>query len=108
LFRKKLNVTAQINKTKEVAKMTVYPMLTGSFAIRKPLDTGPIIPPSDCKIPKNPLKKSLVSGSVISNVNTLKASQDRKSTRLNSSHVSISYAVFCLKRKQKHRGAVFR
>src|SRR5699024_12694475 len=25
--------------------------------------------------------------------------QDRKSTRLNSSHVSISYAVFCLKRK---------
>src|SRR5699024_8007376 len=28
------------------------------------------------------------------------SSRDRKSTRLNSSHVSISYAVFCLKRKQ--------
>src|SRR5699024_11652700 len=27
--------------------------------------------------------------------------QDRKSTRLNSSHVSISYAVFCLKQKNK-------
>src|SRR5207249_11339887 len=27
---------------------------------------------------------------------------DRKSTRLNSSHVSISYAVFCLKKKKKH------
>src|SRR5207249_10130768 len=27
------------------------------------------------------------------------AEQDRKSTRLNSSHVSISYAVFCLKKK---------
>src|SRR5699024_12663156 len=27
------------------------------------------------------------------------AAQDRKSTRLNSSHVSISYAVFCLKKK---------
>src|SRR5207249_10788231 len=26
--------------------------------------------------------------------------QDRKSTRLNSSHVSISYAVFCLKKKK--------
>src|SRR5699024_11224357 len=26
---------------------------------------------------------------------------DRKSTRLNSSHVSISYAVFCLKKKLK-------
>src|SRR5437868_13266826 len=28
------------------------------------------------------------------------ATQDRKSTRLNSSHVSISYAVFCLKKKK--------
>src|SRR5207253_11468969 len=27
--------------------------------------------------------------------------QDRKSTRLNSSHVAISYAVFCLKKKTK-------
>src|SRR5207249_8267169 len=27
--------------------------------------------------------------------------KDRKSTRLNSSHVSISYAVFCLKKKNK-------
>src|SRR5699024_11715474 len=27
---------------------------------------------------------------------------DRKSTRLNSSHVSISYAVFCLKKKNKY------
>src|SRR3989442_11781584 len=28
-------------------------------------------------------------------------SRDRKSTRLNSSHVRISYAVFCLKKKKK-------
>src|SRR6202021_4294680 len=28
-------------------------------------------------------------------------SQDRKSTRLNSSHANISYAVFCLKKKTK-------
>src|SRR3989454_6134196 len=27
---------------------------------------------------------------------------DRKSTRLNSSHLVISYAVFCLKKKQRH------
>src|SRR3989442_14653789 len=30
-----------------------------------------------------------------------KRSRDRKSTRLNSSHVRISYAVFCLKKKKK-------
>src|SRR3712207_8176125 len=29
-------------------------------------------------------------------------SLDRKSTRLNSSHANISYAVFCLKKKKKH------
>src|SRR3712207_6965320 len=31
------------------------------------------------------------------------ASQDRKSTRLNSSHANISYAVFCLKKKKKKK-----
>src|SRR3712207_8560678 len=31
---------------------------------------------------------------------------DRKSTRLNSSHANISYAVFCLKKKQSRRWAL--
>src|SRR5690625_5668544 len=31
------------------------------------------------------------------------AKEDRKSTRLNSSHVAISYAVFCLKKKRRSR-----
>src|SRR4051812_49789731 len=30
-----------------------------------------------------------------------RSTADRKSTRLNSSHMSISYAVFCLKKKKK-------
>src|SRR5688572_31379412 len=33
-------------------------------------------------------------------------SQDRKSTRLNSSHSQISYAVFCLKKKKKKQKEV--
>src|SRR3712207_7069307 len=32
-----------------------------------------------------------------------RAGRDRKSTRLNSSHANISYAVFCLKKKKKKR-----
>src|SRR5256885_6328858 len=32
-----------------------------------------------------------------------RAAQDRKSTRLNSSHLVISYAVFCLKKKKRHK-----
>src|SRR5690625_2006450 len=39
-------------------------------------------------------------------VAVLKKGRDRKSTRLNSSHVAISYAVFCLKKKN-HRPEVY-
>src|SRR3989442_10680799 len=36
------------------------------------------------------------------------AAIDRKSTRLNSSHVRISYAVFCLKKKKTHESVCSR
>src|SRR5437773_7245011 len=36
-------------------------------------------------------------------VQDLAAGEDRKSTRLNSSHITISYAVFCLKKKKKKK-----
>src|SRR5690349_23094067 len=35
------------------------------------------------------------------------AVEDRKSTRLNSSHVEISYAVFCLKKKKKKKKKIY-
>src|SRR3970282_2705886 len=36
---------------------------------------------------------------------TSAVAEDRKSTRLNSSHITISYAVFCLKKKKRtHQG----
>src|SRR5256885_11377381 len=38
---------------------------------------------------------------------TSSASVDRKSTRLNSSHLVISYAVFCLKKKKKQFPRLF-
>src|SRR5690554_6961459 len=43
--------------------------------------------------------KSLAEGSLIDTIDEL-SKEDRKSTRLNSSHVRISYAVFCLKKKK--------
>src|SRR5690625_3434375 len=42
-----------------------------------------------------------VSLSSFSETVSEKEERDRKSTRLNSSHVAISYAVFCLKKKKK-------
>src|SRR5699024_12786742 len=48
---------------------------------------------SVCEGVSKPLPITIVSG----------VGLDRKSTRLNSSHVSISYAVFCLKKKKRNK-----
>src|SRR6266700_1234167 len=50
---------------------------------------------------------SVATGRVIDDIKELRVAsdyrnRDRKSTRLNSSHVKISYAVFCLKKKKKY------
>src|SRR5256885_15791898 len=44
---------------------------------------------------------STVPPSLMPNTSTRIEEGDRKSTRLNSSHLVISYAVFCLKKKKK-------
>src|SRR5688572_31868323 len=44
-------------------------------------------------------KSSIAEGSLLSAIGSI--FRDRKSTRLNSSHSQISYAVFCLKKKKK-------
>src|SRR5687768_18246108 len=44
-----------------------------------------------------------VEGEAVGAVQTADAVEDRKSTRLNSSHGYISYAVFCLKKKINQR-----
>src|SRR5204863_8151050 len=44
---------------------------------------------------------AVLLGDVIQEKANCSESRDRKSTRLNSSHVEISYAVFCLKKKKK-------
>src|SRR5699024_11416667 len=48
----------------------------------------------------NGIFEHLWNNRFISNIQVT-SSEDRKSTRLNSSHVSISYAVFCLKKKNE-------
>src|SRR5438874_3720541 len=45
-----------------------------------------------------------VAGETLSARAPASAERDRKSTRLNSSHVEISYAVFCLKKKKRNNG----
>src|SRR5688572_2463341 len=47
--------------------------------------------------------KNLRQGLIVDSVATFGAGLDRKSTRLNSSHSQISYAVFCLKKKMNEK-----
>src|SRR5438445_2620137 len=48
---------------------------------------------------KSPSTDSVISAMVLPEI----TESDRKSTRLNSSHANISYAVFCLKKKKKKK-----
>src|SRR3712207_7729154 len=49
-----------------------------------------------------PLEESVVE-EFLTTWSVARLEQDRKSTRLNSSHANISYAVFCLKKKKSTR-----
>src|SRR5947209_14372427 len=52
--------------------------------------------------PPDPRREADASdGGIHRAVRRAQADRDRKSTRLNSSHANISYAVFCLKKKKK-------
>ena len=62
---------------------------------------GAIDPPPD-EVPRA-VKKCKEAGLTVKKIigdRELMAMRDRKSTRLNSSHARISYAVFCLKKKK--------
>src|SRR5438477_11134307 len=57
-----------------------------------------------CRRPGGPVREIDHRGTKDTKVGTKKREVlDRKSTRLNSSHMSISYAVFCLKKKKKKK-----
>src|SRR3712207_7466907 len=53
------------------------------------------------RLPRKRVRSELASALRMPNVGSIPY-LDRKSTRLNSSHANISYAVFCLKKKKKH------
>src|SRR2546430_9526878 len=59
-------------------------------------DALPIWCPFECRLVKAGFRRETEGASA----ETLDTCRDRKSTRLNSSHSQISYAVFCLKKKK--------
>src|SRR3989442_2361431 len=78
-------------------RSTLFPYTT---LFRSPTVTGPTATTIACTRAGG--KRVALCGNQVKRTSLLRClqSQDRKSTRLNSSHVRISYAVFCLKKKK--------
>src|SRR5690625_6068520 len=57
-------------------------------------------------IPKDP-SNAARAYALLQKADLIELNEDRKSTRLNSSHVAISYAVFCLKKKKNAPYSLF-
>src|SRR5436309_10847281 len=72
---------------------------TSETASATPDDHGPTIK----RAPSPSTASSARRVDVPACTSTRRAEEDRKSTRLNSSHVKISYAVFCLKKKKMNQ-----
>src|SRR5205807_10327978 len=68
-----------------------------TFAVTSPTNTGALPSPYDCL--RRPWTRLARSSASRSRGFPRASEEDRKSTRLNSSHLVISYAVFCLKKK---------
>src|SRR2546430_17244375 len=75
-------------------RSTLFPYTT-LFRSEVDTDAGPVQPGGDL------LDMGRLAGAVIALDHHAAVVGDRKSTRLNSSHSQISYAVFCLKKKKK-------
>src|SRR5947208_7138789 len=73
-------------------RSTLFPYTT---LFRSSLIAASIQEPWPCSLPPRLLEPDPSSDTALK--------EDRKSTRLNSSHQIISYAVFCLKKKKKKR-----
>src|SRR5205085_12566430 len=80
-------------------RSTLFPYTT----LFRSMDLLIAAPPADeTARPDNALRANLIVETLASfGVDARVSALDRKSTRLNSSHSQISYAVFCLKKKKK-------
>src|SRR5256885_4560766 len=87
-------------------RSTLFPYTTlfrsnfGKLEVAWRFKTDNLGPKPEYKLEGTPL---MVKGVIYTTAGT-----DRKSTRLNSSHLVISYAVFCLKKKKRKQNSVSR
>src|SRR5690625_1379660 len=95
------NLFPQKKKTTFVASFGDNVLYTVKEIEKQTDDQVVILKTSQCKIDfDNDSNRIVLDFETLNLVDWFKS--DRKSTRLNSSHVAISYAVFCLKKKKRN------
>src|SRR5690606_41608280 len=94
-----------------LSPLVPYTTLFRSRLLRRGLDRGYRQTTELTRAPRGRLlidpmikQQTMMRGLAVCEVDELTPDIDRKSTRLNSSHVKSSYAVFCLKKKNKNTG----
>src|SRR2546430_5742474 len=85
-------------------RSTLFPYTT---LFRSNDDAGPVLPPFGFARPCLRTPQKRVADDHAREGRFGKRHKDRKSTRLNSSHSQISYAVFCLKKKKQLLSMMF-
>src|SRR2546430_5704890 len=81
-------------------RSTLFPYTTLFRSLLNPVGLGPAWTEAGSAFPRHPDGRGRVDGTAYR--------VDRKSTRLNSSHSQISYAVFCLKKKKNNKASLNR
>src|SRR5688500_19908538 len=95
MCRPALSFLVSATSTAEIYTLSLHDALPILLAADPDLETRPRLPPTLDRDPHH--------GAHAVAVEHLEWVGDRKSTRLNSSHLVISYAVFCLKKKKKQQ-----
>src|SRR5690625_6409213 len=93
-----------VPQTYDTAAPATIPVRAPMAVTRRQYNARRIIGPKAAPKPAHakPTRSNTVeSGFCAISAAMMLTTTDRKSTRLNSSHVAISYAVFCLKKKKK-------
>src|SRR5207248_8434817 len=97
------NLNNQVKRYEEIYKLHI------PNSVDPALIFDPVLPGMRFETERKPIRMSkaanAATASAPKNLEDLAFARDRKSTRLNSSHRTISYAVFCLKKKKNQKTA---
>src|SRR5690606_21919188 len=94
------NAEERVANEKPDLVVIAFGMNDGTFGVPESTFIGQLQKIMETASKNNPNCEFILVTPMLANPLAIHSKRDRKSTRLNSSHVKISYAVFCLKKKK--------